>query len=125
MRRRARRCDRAAEGGAEVDQPVCEAQDEQIAGMQSQRRRLSAVGQQIAVADRAILLLEIADGELELQDAVVTAQVLRLLHDAAGRRARAPVTGEFTRDGSTGQAERQGEQARCREVGFHLENERS
>ncbi len=61
MRRGALHCDRAADGGAEVDQSVRETQDEQIAGMQSQRRRLSAVGQQIAVADRAILLLEIAD----------------------------------------------------------------
>ena len=111
MRRRARYRDRAADGGAEVDQPVCETQDEQIAGMQSQRRRLSAVGEQITVADRAILLLEVVDGEVKLQDAVAAAQVLRLLHDAAGRRARAPITGIRAGDGATGQAERHCKQA--------------
>ena len=53
-------------------------QNQKIAGVQPECRGLVSVGEKIAIAGRAILFLEIVDGQIHFQDAVLAAKVFRL-----------------------------------------------
>lgn len=75
----------------DAGQRVPEAQNEKVARVQSQRGRRSSVRRQIAIARRAVRLLVVIDGQIDAEDAVAAAKVLRLQHSAARRRPPAPI----------------------------------
>ena len=69
---------------------VLQAQHDEVARMHAQRRRLRAVGGDVAQACRAVAQVRVAQAQLDLQHAVDAAQVARLADQAArlGPRAR-------------------------------------
>jgi hypothetical protein len=78
-------------GRSEVGQIVFKVQYEQIAWLEPQCRRLSAVGRQITIASRSIGLSLVVNGKIDLQHAITTAKVLRLWHHAPGFRPLAEI----------------------------------
>src|ERR1700748_1608708 len=102
-----------------VNELVLEPQYEQIARLQSQGRRLRAVGQPIAEAHRSVALPLVAHRYVDFEPAVLAAQILRLLDHAARRRARTDLPRCLSADGvcSVTEPNRRGAQAQADRAG--------
>ncbi len=79
-------------------QIVFKAQDQEVAGAEAESGGFAAVGGEIAVARRAVGVGVVVDGEINLQDAVLAAEVFGFGDRAADGRARAGVGGEILRE---------------------------
>jgi hypothetical protein len=80
-----------------IFQIIFQIQDQKVAGAEAESRGFGADRSEIAISRGAVGVGVIVDGEVDLQDAVLAAEVFGFRYGAADGRARAGAAGWFLR----------------------------